>query len=218
MIITLSEIERQFDKWNGIIFNNELPTPVFELMQTKRTLGQFKWQKIGHDKMGYTIRISVFYDRPMASYIDTIVHEMLHFYIKYKGIKDTSSHGREWKRLAAKISKEHNLTITRTNPAGGGASEAVIEKREQKKVGKYEYAFVCKMRDGIHYGVGVVPSKKVYKFVPRFNNWKSVESFKVVKAPWSQTYALRHLRTVCGVGYVTKQQYDELLKNKILNY
>lgn len=217
MIIGLSEIRNQFDKWNETIFNNELPVPAFELMQTKSLLGQFKWRKIAGDKMGYTIRISVFYDRPLDAYIDTIVHEMLHYYIKYKGIKDTSSHGRVWKRMAAEISNKYNLTITRTNPAGGGVSNAVIEKREKKKVSKYEYVFVCKMNDGVHYGAGVVPSSKMHMFVPRFTNWRHVEHFNVVKAPWSQTYYLRHLRTVCGVGYIDKKVYDELLTNKIIN-
>lgn len=218
MIITIPEIKKEFEKWNGIIFNNELPIPSFELMQTKRTLGQFKWRKIGLDKVGYTIRISVFYDRPFEYYVDTIVHEMLHYYIKYKGIKDTSSHGREWKRMAAKISREHNLTITRTNPAGGCASDAVIEKHESKRVGKYEYVFVCKMRDGYHYGAGVVPSSKVHLFVPGFRNWRAVENFKVVKAPWSETYHLRHLRSRVGVGYIPKADYETLLNNKILDY
>ncbi len=217
MIIGLSEIRNQFDKWNETIFNNELPVPAFELMQTKRLLGQFKWRKIAADKIGYTIRISVFYDRPLESYIDTIVHEMLHYYIKYKGIKDTSSHGRVWKRMAAEISNKYNLTITRTNPAGGGVSNAVIEKRKEKKASKYEYAIVCKMRDGYHYGVGVAPLCKLDKLVPGFRNWKAVTEFKVVKAPWSQTYYLRHLRTCVGVGYVTKEQYDELLRNKVLD-
>lgn len=218
MIITLAEIERQFDKWNKAIFGNELPRPTFELIQTKRHLGQFHWRKIGTDKMGYSIRISVFYDRPLESYVDTIVHEMLHFYIRYKGIKDTSSHGRIWKAKAAEISRRFNLNISRTNPAGGGASEAVLEKRASKEVSKYEYAIVCKMRDGYHYGVGVAPLCKLEKLVPRFRNWRAVEDFKVVKAPWSQTYSLRHLRTCVGVGYVTKEQYDELLKNKVLDY
>ena len=223
MIITISEIEKQFDKWNEVIFNNELPRPVFSLMQTKRTLGQFRWPIIGWDesgnrKYGYTIRISTYYDRPLESYIDTIVHEMLHYYIKYKGIKDTSSHGTVWKRMAREISQKYNLVITRTNPAGGGVSEAVKEKIVQKKISKYEYVFVCKMNDGIHYGAGVVPSSRVHLFAPQFKNWNHVEKYKVVKAPWNQTYYLRHLRTVCGVGYITKDVYDELLKNKILDY
>ena len=218
MIITISEIERQFDKWNKTIFGGELPRPTFELMQTKSILGQFKWRRIGWNRIGYTIRISTFYDRPLEYYIDTIVHEMLHYYIKYKGIKDTSSHGRIWKQKAAEISKKYNLTITRTNPCGGGVSEAVLEKREGRRVAKYEYVFVCKMRDGIHYGAGVVPSSKVHLYVPGFKNWKNVESFKVVKAPWSQTYHLRHLRTRVGVGYVAKAEYDTLLNNKVLEY
>ena len=139
MTITLKEVKEQFDIWNKKAFNGELPTPAFELMQTKSLLGQFCPRKV----MGvptYKIRISVYYDRPLQSYIDTIVHEMLHFYIKFKGIKDTSSHGREWKRMAAELSRKFNLTITRTNPAGGGVSEAVIEK---KKNSKCEYVTNC---------------------------------------------------------------------------
>ena len=217
MTITIKEIGEQFDKWNKTIFNDELPVPAFELMQTKRMLGQFKWQRISRDQLGYTIRISTFYDRPMASYIDTIVHEMLHYYIKFKGIKDTSSHGREWKSMAAKISRKYGLTITRTNPAGGGVSNAVLEKKANKDK-KFEYVFICKMRDGYHYGVGVAPLCKLDNLVPGFRNWKAVAEFKVVKAPWSETYHLRHLRTCVGVGYVTKEQYDELLRNKVLDY
>ena len=218
MTITLSEIASQFDKWNETIFKGELPKPSFELMQTKRMLGQFRWRKIGYNTTAYTIRISTFYDRPMASYIDTIVHEMLHYYIKYKGIKDTSSHGRVWKDMAAKISRKYNLTITRTNPAGGGVSDAVLEKKAESKVAKFEYVFLCKLKGLSHkYGASVCPSKNIHKFVPCFKRWTTIEDFKVVKAPWHQTYALRHMRTATSVGFITKEAYDELLNNKILS-
>ena len=139
---------------------------------------------------------------------------MLHYYIKFKGIKDTSSHGRIWKQNAYEISKKYGLNISRTNPAGGGISDAVLDKNVAKKIAKYEYAFVCKMKDGIHYGASVCPSNKIYKFVPRFKDWRAVESFKVVKAPWNQTYQLRHMRTAVSLNYITKEQYNELLKNK----
>lgn len=216
MIITIPEIKKEFDKWNGIIFNNELPTPAFELMQTKRLLGQFRWRKIGANKKGYTIRISVFYDRPFESYVDTIVHEMLHFYIRFKEIKDTSSHGKIWKQKAAEISNKYGLTITRTSSPGGGVSDAVMEKQSNKKVSKFEYVFVCKIKG--RYGATVVPSTKVHKFIPMFKNWKAIESFKVVKAPWCQTFTLKHARTACSVRFVTKETYDELLRNKVLEY
>lgn len=215
MTITKKEIAEQFNKWNEIIFNGELPTPSFELMQTKSLLGQFKTRRIANNTLGYIIRISTFYDRPMAYYIDTIVHEMLHYYIKYKGIKDTSSHGRVWKRMADKISREHGLTITRTSHAGGGISEAVIEKKQDKK-NTFEYAIVCRMKDG-HYGAAVFPAHGVEKLMPRFKTWRAVTEYKVVKAPWSQTYSLRHIRKACGVNYISKEQYDELLNNKVLD-
>ena len=215
MIITIPQIEEQFNIWNKKVFNNELPVPHFELMQTRRLLGQFCQRKVMGEKT-YKIRISVFYDRPFEAYIDTIVHEMLHYYICYMGIKDTSSHGREWKRLAKQISNKFNLTITRTNEAGGGASEAVIEKKNEKRI-KHEYVFVCKMRDG-HYGAAVAPPTKVYKLEPRFKTWRAVENYKIVKAPWAETFYLRHLRTACGVGYITKDAYNDLLKHKIINY
>ena len=205
MIITLEEIKKQFDYWNAKAFNGELPTPQFELMQTKRMLGQFCPRKI----MGvetYKIRISVFYDRPLESYIDTIVHEMLHFYIRYKGIKDTSSHGRIWKMEAAKLSRKFGLTITRTNPAGGGATEAV----KAKNGGKTEYVFLCKMKDG-HYGAAVIPPMKLDTFAKRYNRWKAVSDLKCVLLPWNESYRLRHIRTCAGVNYITKDRYQELM-------
>ena len=214
MIITIDEVKEQFDKWNGTIFNNELPTPAFELMHTKHLLGQFKWRRIASDKLGYTIRISTFYDRPLKLYVDTIVHEMLHYYIKFKGIKDTSSHGREWKSMVRKISREYGLNITRTSPTGGGVSQNVLEKAAEKRVAKFEYAIVCRVRDGIHWGAAVVPKGKINAVVPRFRDWKAVRAFKVVKAPWNLTYSLRHLRTAIGVGYITKEQYGELFNCK----
>ena len=215
MIITIKEIKEQFDIWNKKAFNGELPTPQFELMQTKRMLGQFCPRKV-MGQYTYKIRISVFYDRPFEFYVDTIVHEMLHFYINFKEIKDTSSHGKIWKQKAAEISNKYGLNITRTSSPGGGVSDAVIEKQSNKKVRKFEYVFVCKIKG--RYGAIVVPSTKVHKFVPMFNNWKAIESFKVVKAPWCQTFTLKHARTTCSVRYVTKETYDELLRNKILEY
>ena len=208
MIITLEEIKKQFDHWNAKAFNGELPTPQFELMQTKTLLGQFCPRKI----MGvetYKIRISVFYDRPLESYIDTIVHEMLHFYIRYKGIKDTSSHGRIWKQEAAKLSRKFNLTITRTNPAGGGVTEAVKAKRS----GKTEYVFLCVMKDN-HYGAAVIPPIKLDYFFKRFVDWRAVAQIRCVLLPWNESYRLRHIKTRAGVNYISKERYDELMTYK----
>ena len=206
MIITIKEIKEQFDIWNKKAFNGELPTPQFELMQTKRMLGQFCPSKV-MGQYTYKIRISVFYDRPFEYYVDTIVHEMLHYYIKYKGIKDTSSHGRVWKRMAAELSNKFGLTITRTNPAGGDATNAVKDKRN----GKQEYVIICKLNNNRH-GAAVLPPTKVSYFKSQFENWRMVITLKILKAPWNETYRLRHLKTRAGVNYITKKDYDNFFQ------
>ena len=206
MIITIREIKEQFNIWNEKAFNGELPTPQFELMQTKHMLGQFCPRKV-MGQYTYKIRISVFYDRPFEYYVDTIVHEMLHYYIKYKGIKDTSSHGRVWKSMAADLSRKFGLTITRTNPAGGGATDAVKEK----KGGKQEYVIICKLNNG-RYGAAVLPPTKVSYFKSQFENWRMVITLKILKAPWNETYRLRHLKTRAGVNYITKKDYDNFFQ------
>jgi len=215
MQITLKEVKEEFNKWNEKAFGGELPLPSFELMRTKSLLGQFKWQRIGKGRIGYTIRISTYYDRPYDYYVDTIVHEMLHYYIKYKGIEDTSSHGKEWKHMAKQISDKFGLTITRTGKAGGGISKAVIDKKITSKT-KHEYVIVCKLNNG-RYGASVIPVNSLSWYTKIFMGWKLIITFKIVKAPWSKTYDLRHLRGGVSIQHIDKERFDELFSYQGIN-
>ena len=86
MIITRELSIQLFNEWNKKAFDNKLPIPSFEIMSTKSILGQFRWRKIGRDEIGYTIRMSNYFDRPYKDFVDTMVHEMLHYYIRYNNI------------------------------------------------------------------------------------------------------------------------------------
>lgn len=48
---------------------------------------------------GYTIRISNYYDASEKQFKSTLLHEMIHYYIAVKKIKDTSSHGVVFRRM-----------------------------------------------------------------------------------------------------------------------
>ena len=215
MTITIKEIRDIFAEWNKKAFKGELPEPSFELMRTRSLLGQFCPRKIFGVET-YKIRISVYYDRPYESYVDTIVHEMLHFYIRYKGIKDTSSHGREWKRMAKQLSNKFGLTITRTNPAGGGVSEAVKQKKITSKT-KHEYVIVCKLNNSHKYGAAVIPVNKLDWYKKQFDNWKLVLTYKIVLAPWSETFDLRHLHSGVAVRHIKYEQYERFWKMNGIN-
>jgi hypothetical protein len=40
--------------------------------------------------------------------------------------------------------------------------------------------------------------------------WKLITTFKIVKAPWSKTYDLRHLRGGVSIQHIDKERFDEL--------
>lgn len=213
MIITRELSIKLFNEWNKKAFGNKLPTPSFEIMTTKSVLGQFRWRKISDNEMGYTIRMSNYFDRPYEDFVDTMVHEMLHFYIRYNKIKDTSSHGREWKSLAAKFNEKYGLNIKRTG-SGKKISEDVIERKKLSKV-KHEYVLVCELNcNRGRYSACVLPVNRIDYLIKRFDAWKLIKRYKIVLAPWNETFDLRHLRTACGVRAIEKDRYDKFMSYK----
>jgi hypothetical protein len=213
MIITRELSIKLFNEWNEKAFDNKLPTPSFEIMTTKSILGQFRWRKIGRDEIGYTIRMSNYFDRPYKDFVDTMVHEMLHYYIRYNNIKDTSSHGREWKTLAAEFNRKYGLDIHRTSKARK-ISENVIEKKKLSKV-KHEYVLACELNcNRGRYSACVLPVDRIDYYIKRFNAWKLVKNFKVVLAPWNETFDLRHLRKACGVRGIEKDRFNKFMSYK----
>ncbi|MCI6489177.1 MAG: SprT-like domain-containing protein, partial [Prevotella sp.] len=62
----------------------------------------------------FTIRISTYYECSEREYQETLLHEMIHYYIAYKNISDTSSHGKVFRQIMQQLNNEHgwNITIT----------------------------------------------------------------------------------------------------------
>ncbi|MBO5948232.1 SprT-like domain-containing protein [bacterium] len=106
MELTLTHIKKAFSKYNAMYFNNELHTPIFELFKSKKAFGQFCVQNRFSDTPTIKIRISNYYKREERDYDDTIIHEMIHLYIYQYRIKDNSSHGKYWLRIANIINKD----------------------------------------------------------------------------------------------------------------
>ena len=213
MIITIDEIKSVFDEYNKKAFNNELPLPMFELMETKSLLGQFRTRRIMGEKV-YIIRISKYFDRAFEGYRNTIVHEMLHYYIRFKGIKDSSSHGYQWKKYAAQLNNKFpELKIQRCSDVQGGISNEVAEKKFRNKIGKFEYVAIGRFANGKMYAC-VLPKTKLSTFYYGLKDWTKVLSVKVVSAPWSETFDLTHLKTRISVRFITEETYNRLNKYK----
>ena len=121
MIANQDTMVNTFWDCNAKYFNRELPTPLFETINTTNTLAKFEYNK---SKKGSKIPIrkqvimfSDCFDFDEKDFIEIMIHEMIHYYIALNGIKDNGAHGKEFMKMADEINKKYNLNITKTKDA-----------------------------------------------------------------------------------------------------
>ncbi|WP_288318009.1 SprT-like domain-containing protein [Xylanibacter caecicola] len=105
-----------FDEFNREYFHSSLPVPKFVIGNARTQLGAmaYKWKSVMGRKeyYGYTIRISNYYDADEKQFKNVLLHEMIHYYIVIKGIKDTSSHGVVFRRIMNEMNaRGWNITV-----------------------------------------------------------------------------------------------------------
>ena len=115
MEITTAYLKEAFNKYNEEIFGDTLPMPNLRVSNAKRRLGsmsyrmQKTWRKT-HRR--FTITVSNYYDMPQSLIEDTLIHEMIHYEIAYKNLKDTSAHGTLFRQRMEEINRKYHRDIT----------------------------------------------------------------------------------------------------------
>lgn len=116
MKLTTDILHKWFILFNDEYFGGELPVPRLALSKARTRLGTMSckctrrmFRRVYSD---FTIRISTFYDCSEREYQETLLHEMIHYYITYRHIPDTSSHGRVFREMMQRINSRHGWHIT----------------------------------------------------------------------------------------------------------
>lgn len=114
---TVKYIEKKFDEFNIRMFGGRLPKLPIELSDASTFLGQcvFQQQRMSDGTMRYgnfRLRINTRVDYPEQVIEDTIIHEMIHYFILWSGLIDTSAHGDIFKALMRSINNAHNRNIS----------------------------------------------------------------------------------------------------------
>lgn len=116
MIANWTTMPRMFNECNKKYFNGSLPSPKYGLMNKLNILARFecnknkkrekpiKWQEI---------KFSDCYDFPEDVFRNLMVHELIHYYIAWNGIKDNKDHGKEFMRIANELNTKYNLNVTK---------------------------------------------------------------------------------------------------------
>lgn len=114
MRATIDYIKRKFDEYNEMCFDGKLKPLPIKLSNAKSFLGAvcFRREKNANGTWhyyGFVFKISTVMDLPEEEVEDTILHEMIHYYIMSNQMQDTAPHG---KLFIAKM-KEINVKFNR---------------------------------------------------------------------------------------------------------
>lgn len=117
MIATIPYIKEKFEEFNRQMFDGKLPMPAIELSRAKRSLGMCVAKKrrtlLGKVELyDFKLRISSMFDLPEREMEDTIIHEMIHYYIDINKLKDSSAHGPLFRQMMESINKRFGRNIT----------------------------------------------------------------------------------------------------------
>lgn len=129
----------RFQHFNRLCFDDKLPTIPLRVSNAKTFLGVCRYHKRrrllgGTEMYGFSIAISARFDLPENEIEDTIIHEMIHYYIWVNGIKDTSAHGHEFRRIMDHINRTYGRHITISHRSDKQIREQAVDPRPRPHV------------------------------------------------------------------------------------
>lgn len=146
MIPTREYAERKFGEFNTLIFSGQLPPIPIHATRARTFLGKCVYSRRRKlsgraEYSNFSLRISTSYDLPEAEIEDTVIHEMIHYYILYSGITDTSAHGKVFRRIMSDINARYGRHVSISH-RGAAPPAAAAESR------KWHVVAVVEFRDG----------------------------------------------------------------------
>lgn len=111
-------MKSQFVAFNRRYFQTRLPLPQFRVSNARTFLGNMRWRedRIRHKYYDFKLTMSVYYDLEEKELQNVMLHEMIHYYIAYHHLKDTSPHGgsfaASWTNSTPAVGTSASLTAT----------------------------------------------------------------------------------------------------------
>lgn len=135
MIPTIDYIERKFREYNALMFSGKLVMPQIQLSRARTFVGQCAAKKrrtLTHGTLLYDFRLkfSICFDLEEHEWEDTIIHEMIHYYIGVNGLKDTSAHGQLFRQIMDAINRNHGRHLTISHHSTPEQREALYNTKK----------------------------------------------------------------------------------------
>ena len=171
---TLEYIKEKFEYYNKLCFDGTLPMPPIRLNMRYAEMGLTKYKAIQTSEgklhnTDFSIEISVRRDLPEEEYIDTLIHEMIHYYVAYNNISDDSPHGTIFRQKMEQIIRAYGIKIT---IAFDPSDEYLVNT-----ISRIRYVCIADLEDE-RTGIAVVAKNKIFQM------WDAIANMDGVKNVW----------------------------------
>lgn len=164
---TIPYLQQKIDEYNKQMFGGKLPPVPVLLVDVKTFLGVCTYKKRtdlsgNEEKYDFCLKFSTRIDLSEQELEDTIIHELIHYYIGVTQQQDGSSHGPLFRSIMESINQmfDRHLTISHKNTQR--QSEQAIDKTR-----RYHIVAVVRFVDG-RFGIKILP--RVLPSVLKFHN------------------------------------------------
>lgn len=142
--------------FNRQIFGGRLPLPLITLCEVTSFVGQYKSRiRVNPDgtreAYDHQLRFSKVFNLSERELDDTIIHEMIHYFISWNGLQDRSTHGPLFKALMNSINEHHGRNISVSHRT---SNAEISDARASKK--KWHVIAILHFKSG-ELGVKVLP-------------------------------------------------------------
>lgn len=108
--LSIPLLKEKFDYFNKQIFKEILPPIQLKISRTRSKAGCFSFQSkkgvVGKEEISdLSISISECFEFEENELEDVLIHEMIHYYIFHKGLRNVRPHGKEFKYLMNRINQ-----------------------------------------------------------------------------------------------------------------
>lgn len=172
MRATLAEIENWFDEYNKMCFGGILTRPPILLNSRLNAMGRTvnKWHKdvlVNKITESLHIEISIRLDLPEEEYRDTLLHEMIHYWIMSTGQTDDGIHGTLFMNKMNELINKYGVKITVNYKP---SDDILIDRIEHPR-----HVCVLRLNDG-KVGFAVVAKNKIAEIGKAFSEMPSIKS------------------------------------------
>lgn len=209
MIATLDYIKQKFQEYNEQMFEGKLQPLPFKLSSARTFLGQVRfYQEKNPDGtwhyMNFQFVISTKVDLPEAEVEDTIIHEMIHYWILSNQMQDTGPHGKIFITKMKEINVKYNRNLS-------VAHKQTKEEADKDTEVRQHLICVSRLKNGKR-GVTITTKSRLFQLWDEMPNFPKMAELKWVVS--TDPYFNRFPRCTSAKIYpVPADELEEHLKD-----